>query len=924
MDQVVSKTAPYILADEVKGQLAALAEQYGDDDDGLRKELLARLKSWISEAHKAAEAKLISDGDGLGCARGLSAFKDELIRIIFEFTTQHVYREQNPSDAERMAIIATGGYGRGLLAPGSDIDLLFLLPYKQTALGERIAENILYVLWDLGLKVGHATRTTDQCIALARADLTIRTAMLDARLILGDAELFRDMQRRYRKEVVKGSVREYIQAKLEERDVRHQRAGESRYLVEPNIKDGKGGLRDLHTLYWLTKYTYGVEDMCELVEPKVYTDGECRRFRTCGAFLWTVRCHLHFLAGKPEERLSFDRQPEMAQRLGYADRKQLSATERFMRHYFLVAKDVGDLTRVLCSALEVAQVKPMPVLDNLLSSLTWRKRASLRRSTDFRIENNRLLVADPEAFKRDPVNIIRMYWVGDHYNTRFHPDAIRLVRRSLPLIDDKLRNDPTANRLFLELLTSRRNPEFVLRRMNEDGVLGRFIPDFARIVSMMQYNMYHHFTVDEHLLRAIGILTDIENGKLAAELPLASEIIHTIQNRTALYVAVLLHDMGKGRSGDHSKIGGKIASSLCPRLGLSASETETVVWLVENHLVMSNDAQSRDLNDPKTIRSFANIVQSRERLKLLMILTATDIRAVGPGVWNGWKGQLLRTLYYETEPVVAGGYTHVSETQRVVVAQQKLREALSDWPTAEVDRFIARHYPAYWLKFDHQQQVEQARLLRDAEAERRKLVTTVETDAFTAMTTLTVLAPNYPRLLSMIAGACAAAGANIIGAQVSTTRDGLALDSIALQREFEREEDERRRGKRIAKSIEKLLRGDTRPHDLLEHKQGVPERMRAFTVEPQVIIDNALSDELTVIEINGLDRPGLLFELTQSLSDLSLDITSAHITTFGEKAVDVFYVTDLMGKKITDLSRQQAIRARLHDILSGQHAAAAE
>ena len=918
MDQILTKGAPYFDPYLLRDELTALWRELFGREGKLRSAVLERLRELVVAARQAAREQLESDGDGRRCAEGLSRFQDELTRVLYDFTVRHIYRAQNPSAAERMSIIATGGYGRGLLAPGSDIDLLFLLPYKQTAWGESVVEYMLYMLWDLGFKVGHATRSIDQCIRLARSDMTIRTSLLDARLIWGDGELFGEFERRFLKDVVKGSGREFIEAKFAERDERHSRRGASRYLVEPNVKDGKGGLRDLHILFWLISYLHPEEHKEDFVKRGIFSRSEQRSFRTCEDFLWTVRCHLHFLTNRSEERLSFDVQPIMAERLDYKDHAGLRAVERFMKHYFLVAKDVGDLTRIVCSALEVKQLKRVPALNELLAPANWRKRSWLRKTSDFRIDTGRINVARGDVFKLDPVNLIRLFWLADRHNVPFHPETFRLVRASLNLINSNLRKDKEANRLFLELLAGSANPEFSLRRMNEAGVLGRFVSPFGRVVSMMQFNMYHHYTVDEHLIRSIGVLADIESGKLKDELPLASEVMRTIENRRVLYVAMFLHDIAKGRDEDHSIAGARIARKLCPRLGLTRAETETVAWLVEYHLTMSLFAQSRDFNDPKTIEDFAQIVQSRERLKLLLILTVADIRAVGPGVWNGWKGQLLNTLYYEIEPLLAGGVAAISRTERVRQAEKALRVELADWPSSEVDRFVSRHYPSYWLRTDPQVQAEHARLIKAAESSGKTLTTNVICDAVQDVTSLTVYAPGHPRLLAMIASVCARADANIVRAQIATTRDGMALDIVQFQREFERTDDEVRRGKRIAKTIEKLLSGEARLDRIAGREKPMKRRVRAFTVEPQVIIDNALSDELTVIEVNGIDRSGLLFELTREMSDLKLDIASAQIATFGEKVVDVFYVTDLTGKKITNNVQQTAIRHRLNSILQSR------
>ena len=420
----------------------------------------------------------------------------------------------------------------------------------------------------------------------------------------------------------------------------------------------------------------------------LFSPREFALFRRCEEFLWTVRCRLHFLAGRAEERLSFDVQRPIARQLGYSTRAGLIDVERFMKHYFLVAKDVGDLTAIVCAALEERQTKPTPVFDRFVGRLRRRTRA-IKDAEDFKVDNDRVNVIRTDAFERDPVNLIRLFWIADRSNLPIHPDATRLVTQSLKRIDAHLREDPEANRLFLDILTSRNAPETALRRMNEAGVLGRFIPDFGRVVGMMQFSMYHHYTVDEHLLRTVGGLSAIEAGRLTEDHPLASKIIHQIAHRTELYLAAFLHDIAKGRAIDHSRAGAEVARKLCPRLGLSPANTERVAWLVERHLIMSNMAQGRDLFDPRTAEALSAIVQTQERLKMLLALTVADIRAVGPGVWNGWKGQLLRTLYWETEVVLGGGHSVIDRKGRVEAAQETLRRSLPGWSDPEFDAYAA-------------------------------------------------------------------------------------------------------------------------------------------------------------------------------------------------------------------------------------------
>ena len=879
----------------------------------LRATVLARLKAVLSEGHTRAETMLLADGGGSACAARLSHLMDEIISVLYDFATHHVYRSQNPSQAERMAIVAVGGYGRGTLAPGSDIDLLFLLPYKQTPWGEQVIEYILYMMWDMGLKVGHATRNIDECVRLSRTDITIRTAVLEARFLWGDEPLFGELLTRFDKEVVKGTASEFVQAKLAERDVRHTKQGESRYKVEPNIKEGKGGLRDLQTLFWIGKYHYRVATVEELVG-KAFTRQEFNIFRRAEDFLWAVRCHMHFVTGKAEERLHFELQRDVAARLNYHDTPGLSFVERFMKHYFLVAKDVGDLTRIVCAALEEEQAKHVPGFNRLFSGFTKRKR-KLPGTTDFIIDNDRITIANDKVFEKDPLNLVRLFWFADRHGLEYHPDAMQLLSRSLKLVNRDLRRNPEGNALFMDVLTGR-DPELHLRRMNEAGLLGKLIPDFRKIVAMMQFSMYHHYTVDEHLLRCIGVLSSIEQGREEKAHPLAHRLIPDIKaNRRILYTAVLLHDIAKGRPEDHSIAGARIARRLGPHMGLDAQETETVAWLVEQHLTMSTVAQSRDLNDRKTIEDFAAVVQSVDRLRMLLVLTICDIRGVGPGVWNGWKGQLLRTLYAETELLMTGGFSEASRKDRVEMARERLSARLADWPEAERNAYCELHYPAYLLAVDIEDQVRHAAFIRKNDQAGKRLATTVRTLEFEAITEITVLTPDHPRLLSMIAGACAAAGANIVDAQIFTTSDGRALDTIFVTREFDQNEDELRRAARVSHLIEEALEGRTRLPEMIEKRAKPKKRNKAFRIPPAVEIRNTLSRKFSVIEVEGLDRTGLLSELTGALADLSLDIASAHITTFGEKVVDTFYVTDLVGHKIENPTRQAKIEARLKAVL---------
>ncbi|MBL8780337.1 MAG: [protein-PII] uridylyltransferase [Alphaproteobacteria bacterium] len=896
--------------DALRNALTALAREQGGDTSKLRAAALPLFKSGLAQARAITRETLESGGTGLGTAKVLSGVTDTLIHVLYDFTVKHVFYAQNPTESEHIAVVAVGGYGRAALAPGSDIDLLFVLPYKQTAWGESVIEFMLYVLWDLGLKVGHATRSLDECIRLAKSDYTIRTSVLEARFICGRAPLCDKLKERFWKEVVTGTGRDFVEAKLEERHRRHMAAGESRYLVEPNVKDGKGGLRDLHTLYWIAKYLYRVEDVSELVGAGFLTADEFRQFAEAEEYLWLVRCHLHFLTGRAEERLTFDVQIDLSKRLGFEDVGRTRGVERFMQQYFLTAKTVGDLTRIFCATLEAQHKKPWPMFGRIIPTIG-------RKNVDvdgFFIEQNRLNIEGPEVLRAKPVNFLRLFHVADQKGVDVHPDALKHVTRNLGLIDDALRADREANRLFLETLCSRRDPERTLRLMNEAGVFGAFVPDFGRIVAKMQFNMYHHYTVDEHLIRAIGHLSRIERGEYKEEHPVANEIIHKVLSREVLYVAILLHDIAKGREGDHSVVGEEVALALCPRLGLKPDETETVAWLVRYHLVMSDVAQKRDLSDPKTIRDFVSVVQSPERLRLLLCLTVADIRAVGPGVWNGWKGQLLRQLYYEAEAQMLGGFGATARPQLVVEAKEALAKRLGAWPEAARQRALSRHYDAYWLALETAAHESQARQMRDADEKGESLSLAAKTDEFRSVTEVSIYTGDHPGLFSQLAGAVAMCGASIVDAKIFTTADGMALDLFSIQDSDGRPFGDVRRIQRLRETIARVLSGEVVPRTVIDARH-VRRREEAFRVVPRVLVDNSASDTYTVVEVNGRDRPGLLHDLTRALFVAGLTIHSAQIATYGERAVDVFYVKDGFGLKITHPQRIEAVREKMLEAL---------
>ncbi|MDH3472062.1 MAG: [protein-PII] uridylyltransferase [Rhodospirillales bacterium] len=876
--------------------------------DRTRSRVLATLKAALGEGQAEVRRRFEAGAKGTQTVRANCFLIDQVLRLVYDHVCEHLYPLANPSKGERLALVAVGGYGRGELAPYSDVDLLFLLPYKITPRSEQVIEAVLYLLWDLGLKVGHATRSVDDCLRLAKDDMTIRTALLEKRFLWGDQALFLELKQRYQKGLQSRGPIKFIEAKLAEREARHKRFGYSRYVLEPNIKEGKGGLRDLQTLFWIAKYLYQVEESASLIERGVFTKREAERFEKAHNYLWTLRCHLHYLAGRAEERLTFDLQMQIAPRMGYKAHAGTRDVERLMKHYFLTAKDVGDLTRIFCAALE-ADHKRAPRFR--LRALTGR-----RRLAGFRVEGDRLDVKGPEVFAEKPVEMLRIFKVAQDHDLDIHPRALRWITQNLSRIDKTLRQDPAANRIFLDILTSPKDPEIALRRLNEAGVFGRFVPDFGRVVAQMQYNMYHHFTVDEHTIFAIGILHQIERGRLREAAPIASEVVHKVLNRKVLYLALLLHDIAKGRPGDHSVVGAKIAQRLCARLGLSGEETETVAWLVLHHLAMSNTAFKRDLDDPKTIEPFAGLVQSMERLRLLLVLTVADIRAVGPGTWNSWKAALLRELYWRTEEVLSGGLATEGREARVKAAKAALGEALRDWPKKDLAAHLARGYPSYWLSVDTEGHARHARMVRAAEKAGHPLTVDTRVDRYREATEITIYTADHPGLFSRIAGAMAVAGASIEAARIFTLKNGMALDSFYVRDAQGGPFDRPDKLAKLAAAVEQTLSGRLKPlQELAKRRSTIPSRLRVFEVQPRVLIDNKASARHTVIEVNGRDRPGLLYQVTLALTKQQLIIHRAKISTYGERAVDVFYVQTALGGKVESEAKLKRLRDKLLEAL---------
>ena len=835
-----------------------------------RAALTALLRGRLDADRARIARRLDSQVDGAEAARQYSAAADRLVIALWRVATEVVH----PHPTDRLSLLAVGGYGRGVLAPFSDLDLLFLRPGAgTTARAGAVIEFVHYVLWDLGLKVGSASRSVNETLELAQKDMTVRTSLLEGRVLAGDAALGLDLLRRFREMVKRTDPRAFIAAKMEERDVRLQKTGAVRYRVEPNVKDGKGGLRDLNTLFWIARSLAPDSERGQVALKDLLTARELRSFREAIGFLWKVRIHLHLLAGRAEERLTFDFQPEIARKMGWRGRGDELGVERFMKRYFQVAREVGGLTRAVSAQLEARQQKKSQGLARDLSR--WLPRRRVRLAFDgLAIERGRLTVKGTGVFAHDPVRLLTLFAEADRLDVDLHPDAFTAVVRSLPLVTTSVRRDARASQVFLDILAHGSRPYRVLSIMNETGLLGRFIPEWGRIVGQTQFNMYHAYTVDEHTLQAVGIINDIAKGKLEADHPASSAIIHRITDPEVLMLAMLLHDVGKGGDRGQLEDGAFAARRACERLGLDPRRIELVVWLVRHHLLMSDYAQKRDVSDPVTVQAFAEAVGDLERLRMLMVLTVADIRAVGPGVWNGWKGQLMRALFDATEALFRGDSV-------------KRENPLADHPAL----------------------VERAR--RDGAA----VEALAAEHPLDSTAKVAVAAVDRPGLFADLAVTLSMAGADVVGARLATAEDGTALDVFEIQDGSGAPygQAEPRRMAILVKALERAARKGARTSAL--EAPRVSARRAVFDVQPVVRIDTEAGDSAVVVEVSGADRPGLLADLARTISRHGYETRSAHVASFGERAVDGFYITDTDGRKPADQAGLEALRSDLLEVL---------
>lgn len=906
MEPSISDRPPAALGD-IQAQITT--NPNGATPQALRRDLLAALQRHNTERRKEIEEQLAArPRRSYDVTRALCTLTDELVQTAYWFATEILHPAPAGQNREPFAILAVGGYGRGMMAPQSDVDLLFLTETKRSDRIENVIEAILYLLWDLRLKVGHSVRSASECAKLSKSDHTIRTSLLEQRPICGNLKMARDLWTLLTEQVFKGTEEEFISAKLAERETRHTKQGGQRYMVEPNVKEGKGGLRDLQSLFWIAKYYHRVNTAQGLVDIGVLNQDEHDRFSEAEDFIWAVRCHLHFLTKRPNDHLSFPLQVEVAERMKYRDSQGRRGVEHFMHAYFRHATTVGDMTRIYLTSLETARVKA-PLLERVFS-----KRHVI--GADFVTLNGRITFTDENQIFDKPILILELYEHAMDSGLLIHPDAMRMIQSNLGVINEALRRNPRAQDTFFRILLNYGNPERALRRMNELGVLAAFIPEFEPIVAMMQFNMYHHYTVDEHTIQTISQLAQIEREELTEDLPLASSILKAGDiNRKVLYTALICHDIGKGRDEDHSVLGAKISRKVTARLGLDEDECALVEWLVRNHLVMSDMAQKRDISDPRTVRGFAKSVQTIERLDLLTVLTVCDIRGVGPETWNNWKATLIRQLYRDTRRVLEGQGDDLSRNQLAEDAKASLRGALGKmgWTKEAITFELERHYTGYWQGMPNESLVTFARLLQNLDD--TEIAIDLHPDDARDATRICFALVDHPGIFARITGALSLAGANVVDARTYTSQDGYATAIFWVQ-DADESPYAADRLPRLRDTIRKTLSGDVLVRDAIEKRFKLNARDKAFRVSTIISFDNDGSDIATIIEVDTRDRPGLLHDLTRTLANNNVRIVSAVIATYGEQVVDSFYVKDMFGLKIMSESKQKALEAKLRDAIT--------
>jgi [protein-PII] uridylyltransferase len=793
-----------------------------------------------------------------------------------------LWRESAPQAAAVVDLVAVGGYGRGELAPQSDWDIWFLVPEQLPSGVEEEIQKFLYALWDLNIKLGHAVRSVKGTLQHVKEDWNSATAAFESRLICGTGGHYNAVQKKL-DSFFKRRRKAFVEAKFEELEARHRRTGGTAFLMEPDIKEGQGGLRDIQAIFWIAKAWYSSE-VEELVDDKVISPIEYEQLMAAQEFLWRCRAGLHLENRRAGDRLGFEQQAALTGKLGYGEADQRPAVELFMKDYF---RHVGRVVRVTSMLLLHFQERLHPQLFSLTH----------RIGDGFTLEGQRVGIENDQVFKQDPLRLLRVFHVAQKDHRRLSSTALRQIRADVLLIDDSFRANPEAHRAFLTTLRDTRNIAWALKEMNDTGVLGRFIPEFREVVGLGQFNRYHAYTVDEHTIRAVGEARNMFHEQRGKRLPLAHEVCHKIQRPELLYIALLFHDIAKGASGDHSKNGEVMARSFCQRIGLNRDATELVSWLVREHLFMAVLSQRSDLSDPEVIRGFANKVGDSERLNYLLLLTVADIAAVGPGVWNDWKGSLLRELYHSTRQMLMSEGVEGEELKQRIETRLESTLAKAGKERSAMEGILKvlpwrciMHFPPRQLY------PLGSLLLRSEGGDGVDLLT----DEVNGETMVMVVARARLGVFAALTGCIASGHINVVAAQAYELFDGRVLDLFHIQNAEGDMLTQQQDLQRLKERIDKLLESDD-----MSVRPNIPRcRPTLLMREVDVHVRELphASSRQTAIEVTAANRPGLLAQLSDKITELGMDIRGAAISTFGERVVDVFF---LRGKESWGLSTDE-------------------
>jgi len=806
--------------------------------------------------------------------------------------------------ATPLVVVALGGYGRGELHPLSDIDLMVVYDRTMSPYVQRMMQELLYSLWDLGLHVGHSLRSLDDCVAMARTDFPSRTSMQEARFLAGDRRLFARFQRVLRENVFRRDFGQFLETTLAERDQRYRKHGASPYIGEPNVKESAGGLRDMHTAMWLGAAKFGTRTLRELADKGLITPREQAATDGALTFLWRVRNELHFFSGHKNDILTRDLQPRIAKNLGYANDEASLGVERFMHDYYLHARVIHRVSKRLIARCQ-------ETLSRRGSAERRQRQQALADGLVFFDGRLHLTDRDPSHLRGDPARLMKVFWHLHRLGCELSLDLERAVEDSLHLVDDAFRRSDAVRELFLDICRNWGRAAQTFAEMHELELLGRYLPEFGALTCLVQYDIYHKFSADQHSLLAVEHLEALAPGQ-SAESEGAARVLSEVEKPELLMLGMLLHDIGKARGHGHVAKGIPLVRELTARLGLPAADGEAVEFLVAHHLTMSHVAQRRDIDDPKTVTDFAAVVGEPQRLRMLYLLTYADMRAVGPGVLTPWQARILHELYTRTLSRLTGG--RMAKPSRKELADRLHAAAKGEVDLRAVKAHLAMMADRYLESASVQRMADHLRML--GELGEAPVVTKLFHHPDLGSSDLVVVTRDLPGLFSLIAGSLAACGVNIISAQIHTRADGIAIDTFQVNDPAGDLVGSSALWARTLDALRAVITGEQSVQALLDRRRAGGREATGPGGPPRIALDNQLSDTATVIEVKCPDRLGLLYLITRTFAGLGLDIVSARIATEIDQAFDTFYVQDREGRMIEDAEALERVRAGLEQALA--------